>query len=157
MKGSLFEALMGAVVLVTAAIFLFFAFGQTDIGSVKGYTVTADFDRVDGLSVGSDVRMSGIKIGSVINQTLNPETFLAEVTMTIDTAVALPTDSSAQIVSDGLLGSKFLAIVPGGDMEVIAPGGKITLTQSPMILENLVGQLLFGGTEKGPEGNSPGN
>ncbi len=144
MNGNLFEALIGAVVLVVAALFLVFAFTSANIGAVEGYEVVAKFDRIDGLNVGSDVRLSGIKVGTVTKQDLDHETFLAVVRMSIDPTIQLPIDSSAQIVTDGLLGGKFMAIVPGGDLENIEPGGEITFTQSPIILENLIGQLIFG-------------
>lgn len=144
MNGNLFEALIGAVVLAVAGIFLVFAFTTADIGSVQGYQVVARFDRVDGLNIGSDVRLSGIKVGTVTSMELDRETFLAVVLMSVEPDVQLPKDSSAQIVTDGLLGGKFMAIVPGGDPEYIEPGGEITFTQSPIILENLIGQLIFG-------------
>lgn len=144
MNGNLFEALIGAVVLAVAGFFLVFAFTSADIGTVQGYQVVAKFDRVDGLNIGSDVRLSGIKVGTVVSQDLDHETFLAVVRMNIDSEVQLPKDSSAQIVTDGLLGGKFMAIVPGGDPDYIEPGGEITFTQSPIILENLIGQLIFG-------------
>ena len=143
MNGNIFEALIGAVVLVVAAVFLVFAFSSANVGTVQGYEITAAFDRIDGLGLGADVRMSGIKIGTVIDQRLDPETFLAVVHMSIDSEVELPVDTSAQIISDGLLGSKFMALIPGGDFEVIPPGGRVTFTQSPIILENLIGQLIF--------------
>ncbi len=142
-SNNMFEAVIGAVVLAVAAVFLVFAFGMANVGAVRGYEVLARFDRVDGLNMGADVRLSGIKVGSIIGQHLDPKTFLAEVRMSIAPDVKLPADSSAQIISDGLLGSKFLAIIPGGDDAVIPPGGLITYTQSPIILENLIGQFLF--------------
>ena len=84
MNGNIFEALIGAVVLVVAAVFLVFAFSSANVGTVQGYEITAAFDRIDGLGLGADVRMSGIKIGTVIDQRLDPETFLAVVHMSID-------------------------------------------------------------------------
>lgn len=143
MKGNLFEALIGAVVLAVAVVFLWFAFTNSDVGSVQGYDVVAKFDRVDGLNVGSDVRLSGIKVGTVVDQTLDTETYLAVVRLSIDPAVQLPLDSSAQIISESLLGGRFMALVPGGDIDMIKPGGEIKFTQGPMILENLIGQLIF--------------
>ena len=119
MNGNLFEALIGAVVLVVAGVFLVFAFTTADIGSVQGYQVVARFDRVDGLNIGSDVRLSGIKVGTVTSMELDHETFLAVVLMSVEPEVKLPKDSSAQIVTDGLLGGKFMAIVPGGDPDTI--------------------------------------
>ena len=143
MKGNLFEALIGAAVLAVAAVFLTFAFSNSDIGSVQGYEVVAKFDRVDGLNVGSDVRLSGIKVGTVLEQTLDGESYLAIVRLSIDPAVRLPLDTSAEIVSESLLGGRFMALIPGGDIGMIEPGGEILFTQGPVILENLIGQLIF--------------
>ncbi len=143
MKGNLFEALIGAVVLAVAVVFLGFAFTNSDVGNVQGYDVVAKFDRIDGLNIGSDVRMSGIKVGTVVEQTLDTETYEAVVRLSIDPAVLLPLDSSAQIISESLLGGRFMALVPGGDIDMIKPGGEIQFTQGPVILENLIGQLIF--------------
>jgi phospholipid/cholesterol/gamma-HCH transport system substrate-binding protein len=153
MKGNLFEALIGAGVLAVAAVFLVFAFTSSDVGSVQGYEVIAKFDRVDGLSVGADVRLSGIKVGTVTGQTLDRETYLAVVRMSIDPTVKLPLDSSAQIVSESLLGGKFMALVPGGDIEMMAPGGEFRFTQSSMILEQLIGQFIFGASGDNDSGD----
>ncbi|MCX8230680.1 MAG: outer membrane lipid asymmetry maintenance protein MlaD [Alphaproteobacteria bacterium] len=144
MKGNLFEALIGAVVLAVAAFFLVFAFSSTDVGAVDGYEVTATFDRVDGVNAGADVRMSGIKIGTVTKLELDLQTFLAKATLNIDRSVELPDDSSAEITTEGLLGGKYMAIVPGGAEDVIAPGGRIQFTQSSLSLEGLIGRFGFG-------------
>ena len=144
MKGNLFEALIGAVVLAVAAFFLVFAFSSTDVGAVDGYEVTATFDRVDGVNAGADVRMSGIKIGTVTKLELDPQTFLAKATLNIDRSVELPDDSSAEITTEGLLGGKYMAIVPGGAEDVIAPGGRIQFTQSSLSLEGLISRFGFG-------------
>jgi len=143
MRGNVVEALLGAVVLVVAAGFLVFAYSSTDVAAIAGYQVQAKFDRVDGLVIGSDVRLGGIKVGTVVGQELETDTYLAVVRMTIDPKIKLPADSSAEIVSDGLLGSKYLSLVPGGDEGFIEVGGEIRFTQSPIILENLIGQLIF--------------
>ena len=144
MKGNLFEALIGAVVLAVAAFFLVFAFSSTDVGAVDGYEVTATFDRVDGVNAGADVRMSGIKIGTVTKLELDLQTFLAKATLNIDRTVELPDDSSAEITTEGLLGGKYMAIVPGGAEDVIEPGGRIQFTQSSLSLEGLIGRFGFG-------------
>ncbi|NQV79455.1 MAG: outer membrane lipid asymmetry maintenance protein MlaD [Alphaproteobacteria bacterium] len=144
MKGNIFEALIGAVVLAVAAFFLVFAFSAADVGAVDGYEVTATFDRVDGVNAGADVRMSGIKIGTVTKLELESETFLAKATMSIDSAVKLPKDSSAEITTEGLLGGKYMAIVPGGADETIESGGRIQFTQSSISLEGLIGRFGFG-------------
>jgi phospholipid/cholesterol/gamma-HCH transport system substrate-binding protein len=154
MKGNLFEALIGAVVLAVAAFFLIFAFSSTDVGAVDGYEVTATFDRVDGVNAGADVRMSGIKIGTVTKLELDLQTFLAKATLNIDRTVELPDDSSAEITTEGLLGGKYMAIVPGGSEDVIAPGGRIQFTQSSLSLEGLIGRLGFGLGESESEESS---
>lgn len=139
------ETLMGAVVLIVAIGFIAFAYQSSGIAAATGYPLTAKFDRIDGLSVGSDVRISGIKVGTVAEQHLNPKTYLAEVVMTIDNQVQLPVDTSAEIVSDGLLGSKYLSLVPGGEDKLLKSGDAIKYTQSSFSLENLIGKFMFSG------------
>jgi len=143
MGGNLVETLIGAVVLAVAAGFLFFAYGRADVGAVAGYEVFAKFERVDGLSVGSDVRMSGIKIGTVLEQTLDAVEYLAVVRLSVDPSIQIPDDSSAAVVSDGLLGSKYMSLVPGGADEMIEAGGEIRFTQSSVSLEQLIGKFMF--------------
>lgn len=151
------ETVMGAVVLVVAAVFLFFAYTTSQVRAITGYDVTAKFDRVEGLRDGSDVRISGIKVGSIVSQTLDPKTYLAVVRMSIDPAIKLPTDSVATIASSGLLGDKYLSIVPGADDEFIKPNGEITHTTPPISLESLIGQFIYGqgGQQKSNEGGQP--
>jgi phospholipid/cholesterol/gamma-HCH transport system substrate-binding protein len=138
------ETVMGAVVLVVAAVFLFFAYTTTQVHAVGGYTLTAQFDKVDGLRDGGDVKISGIKVGSIISQTLDPKTFFATLTISMDPTIKLPVDSVATIASSGLLGDKFLSIEPGNEDQTIPPGGRITHTQSGMSLESLIGQMIYG-------------
>jgi phospholipid/cholesterol/gamma-HCH transport system substrate-binding protein len=157
MRGNVIETVMGAVVLVVAALFLVFAYKTSQLRAVSGYPLTADFARVDGIRAGSDVRISGVKIGSVVAEDLDPKTFLAIVRMTIDPSIQLPDDTVAEIISAGLLGDKYMSLVPGGSDKVIAPGGKITYTQSSVSLENLIGQMMFSapGAKKPAEGEAP--
>lgn len=143
MANNMVETLVGALVIFVAGAFLFFAYTAADVGEVSGYQVTADFDSVDGLTVGSDVRLSGIKIGTVTNQELDPNTYLAKVSMSIDPKVQLPDDSSIKITSEGLLGGNYLSIEPGGSEDLIADGGKIQFTQGSIDLIGLVGQTIF--------------
>ncbi len=154
MANNMVETLVGAIVIVVAGAFLFFAYTTADVGDVAGYTVTADFDSVDGLTVGSDVRMSGIKIGTVTSQELDPNTYLARVAMAIDPKVQLPDDSSIKITAEGLLGGNYLSIEPGGSEDLIADGGRIQFTQGSIDLIGLVGQAIFsagGGSEETAE------
>ncbi|MBT5859828.1 MAG: outer membrane lipid asymmetry maintenance protein MlaD [Alphaproteobacteria bacterium] len=145
MGGTLLETLLGAGVVIVAAAFLVFAFGVSDVGAVKGYELIAKFDRVDGLAVGSDVKVGGIKVGTVMTQELDPATYLAVVYMSIDDGIPVPVDSSAEIVSEGLLGGRYMAIVPGPSDEMLKAGGLIRFTQSSISIEQLLGQFAFGG------------
>jgi phospholipid/cholesterol/gamma-HCH transport system substrate-binding protein len=153
MRGNVIETVMGAVVLVAAALFLVFAYKTSQLRAVSGYQVNAEFSRVDGIRQGSDVRISGIKIGSVVAEELDPKTFLANVRMSIDPSVQLPDDTVAEIISAGLLGDKYMSLVPGGSDKVIPAGGKITYTQSSVSLENLIGQMMF----SAPAAKKPGD
>lgn len=143
MGRNLVETLMGAVVLVVAAFFLIFAYSTTNYRAVRGYEVIARFERVDGLANGSDVKISGIKVGTVVDQRLDPETYLAVLRISIDNSVKLPADTVAQVSSEGLLGGNFLALVPGGDDKMIAPGGEIKYTQAPVNLVQMLGKFIF--------------
>jgi phospholipid/cholesterol/gamma-HCH transport system substrate-binding protein len=139
------ETVMGAVVLVVAAVFLFFAYTTSQVRAVGGgYPLTATFTRVEGLRDGGDVRISGIRVGSIVSQTLDPKTFDAVVRMEIDSGIKLPIDSVATIASSGLLGDKYLSIEPGNEDELIQPGGKIVHTTPPVSLESLIGQFIYG-------------
>jgi len=143
MKTNILETVMGGVVLLVAGFFLVFAYTTTSVKTEGGITYHARFDRVDGLKVGSDVRMSGVKIGTVQSIKIDPKDYIAEVTISAMPTIKLPKDTSAEIITDGLLGSKYLALVPGGDDENIAPGGMISYTQSSVSLESLIGKMMF--------------
>lgn len=149
MRRNAIETIMGAVVLVVAAVFVVFAYSSADIAAVRGYEVTAKFDRVDGIRQGTDVRMSGIKVGTVLTEKLEPDTYFAVLTFSIDPNVKLPVDSSAKIVTDGLLGSKYIALTPGAEDKLIPQGGDITHTQSAINLEDLVSRYIFSGSSGG--------
>ena len=146
MGKNLAETLLGAVVLAGAVIFLTFAYSKGGLKTVDGYQVIGKFDRVDGLAEGSDVRMSGIKIGTVVSQKLDKKTYLAVLTMNVQNDVKLPRDSSIRIASNGLLGDKYLSITPGAEYEMLKPGGEITHTQGSVDLLSLVGRMIFSQT-----------
>ena len=152
MRGNVIETVMGAVVLVVAALFLFFAYSTSQLRSVKGYELSANFEHIDGIRDGSDVRVSGIKVGSVVSLTLDPKSFLATVKMSVQPDVKLPDDSVAEIVSSSLLGDKYMSLVPGGSDKDIPAGGQIKYTQSSVSLEHLIGQMMF----SPPSGKKPG-
>ncbi|HVB15579.1 MAG TPA: MlaD family protein, partial [Stellaceae bacterium] len=114
MKGNVIETVMGAVVLVVAALFLVFAYKTSQLREVSGYQLSADFERADGIRQGGDVRISGVKVGSILSERLDPKTFLADVRISVDPSIKLPDDTVAEIISAGLLGDKYLSLVPGG-------------------------------------------
>ena len=149
MKRNPIETVLGAVVLVVAAMFLVFAYSVADLKAVTGYEVKATFLKVGGLERGSDVRISGIDVGTVTGQTLDPDTFQAQVVMSIAPDVTLPADTEASIVSDGLLGGKYVNLTPGHATDRIAAGGVIAKTRDYQSLEDLVGQIIFLATNSG--------
>lgn len=143
------ETIMGVVVLVVAAFFLYFAYKVSDLQVVKGYEVTAKFLKVGGLNVGSDVRINGIKVGTVISQKLDNETYDAEIVMSIAPDVKLPKDSVAVIVGDGLIGDKFIKIEPGHDAELLKNGDVIENVKDFKTIEDMVGEIIFMVTDGG--------
>jgi phospholipid/cholesterol/gamma-HCH transport system substrate-binding protein len=149
MRRNVIETLMGAVVLIVAAVFVVFALSSSGVQSVNGYEIVAEFDDASGITAGTDVRMSGVKIGSVIGQSLDRKTYFANVRMSIDNDIMLPADTSARIIPEGLLGGNYVALTPGGALENISPGGQIEHTQGAINLMDLLGRFIFspGGDE----------
>lgn len=143
MKRNVVEMVLGAVVLVIAAGFLVFSYSAADLKSTDGYEISATFTEIGALRLGSDIRMSGVKIGSVSSLKLDPESYLARVTMNIDSHVQLPDDSSAIIASEGLMGGNFLSIQAGGSEDYLKEGGRIEYTQDAQNLEKILGQFIF--------------
>ncbi len=143
MQSSVIETLTGAAVVAIAAAFLFFAYSSTDAAGASGYDLTIDFDRVDGLERGADVRLSGIKVGSVTGQELDKETYVARITITVDPSVGLPEDTSAKITSEGLLGGAYVSLTPGGSEEMLVEGDEIQFAQGSVDLIGLVSQAVF--------------
>jgi len=137
------ELLAGAVVLAVAVGFLGYAVANTGRGSVGGVTLHANFERADGLSPGSDVTIAGVKVGRVVATDIDAKTYQAAITFTVRPDIKVPTDSSAEISSDGLVGGKSLSIVPGGDDKMLADGGRIQITQSAASLEQMLGKFIF--------------
>ena len=130
MKNNIVETLMGAVVLIVAGSFLYFAFSHANVSTNGGKHYIVKFDKVDGLSVGGDVKISGIKVGSITNQYLDKSTFYAVVEISIDPAIILSESTFAKITSEGLLGGNYLVLDPGDDEdEILEEGDEITHTQ----------------------------
>lgn len=154
MRRNIIETVMGGVVILIAAAFLVFAFNASDFStSSSGYRVVAEFDDASGLTAGSEVRMSGVPVGSVVHRELDEQNFLARVTLSIKDTVELPADTSAKITGDGLMGSNYVSLSPGGSEENIEPGGRIQYTQGAMNLMDLIGRFVFGGAGGGAQGD----
>jgi phospholipid/cholesterol/gamma-HCH transport system substrate-binding protein len=163
------EVLTGAIVLAVTAGFLAFAVSHSGRTAGTGYTLNARFEHIDGLSVGGDVRIAGVKVGTVTEERIDPKTFTAVVTLTVRDDIELPKDTAAAIISESLLGGKYISLSPGGDETNLKPGQTITVTQSSVSLEELLGKFIFSvttlnnakdgktGTGEAPGGNTGGN
>ena len=148
MNHNAIETVLGAVVLLVAGIFLTFALQEVDMRKVSGYSITANFSKIDGISPGIDVRISGVKVGSILKTELDPDTFLATVTMSIAPNIKLPIDTVAKVSSEGLLGGKYMALEPGAEDETLKEGGQIQYTQASLNLEEMIGKFIFSSAEK---------
>jgi len=148
MRGNFVETIAGGIVLLIACLVLAFAYKENSGEEVAGYKVTAKFDRVDGLVEGSDIKLAGIKIGKVTSLKINPKIYMAVATLAISDDIKLPIDSSAAIVSESLLGGKYLSITPGGEEDMLKEGDEIYNVQSSLILESLISQLIFKDKDK---------
>jgi phospholipid/cholesterol/gamma-HCH transport system substrate-binding protein len=137
------EALIGLLVVLLAIWFVMFAWDRTGGGSVaNAVRVTAQFQNASGINVGTDVRIAGLKVGSVVAQKLDPKTYQAEVTLALDPATKVPADSSAAITSAGILGATYISLVPGGDPTALKSGDTILDTQGSVDLMSMVGQFI---------------
>ena len=151
MRNNIVETLMGAIVLVIASSFLYFAFNHANVSANGGKTYIAKFDKVDGLSVGSDVKISGIKVGTITKQFLDTKNFYAVVEMSIDPSIKLSESTFAKITSEGLLGGNYLVLDPGDESdELLEEGDEITNTQGAVDFLNLLDK--FAGSDKKTEG-----
>ncbi len=155
MKNNLFEVIVGTFVLGCAIYFFFFSFNKSNISTSKTYQISANFDNIDGVSSGSDIKISGVKIGTVANQTIDPETYRAVLKLSINQEIKLPKDSSAKVLSSGLLGGKYIGIEIGADEEMLESGDRIQFTQSGVNFEELLGKFIFGSLKK--DGANEGN
>jgi phospholipid/cholesterol/gamma-HCH transport system substrate-binding protein len=148
MQNGFVETLIGAAVVIVAGVFFYYGWNKTGAGAVAGYELVAKFDRVDGIGVGTDVRMSGIKIGTVTSQELDQKTYRALLHMNVKNDVALPEDSSIKVATEGLLGGSYLSISPGGSDTMMKPGAEFETTQGSVDLLTLAVGAMLGGDKK---------
>lgn len=141
-----FEIIVGTFVLFCAVFFLLNSLNGSQVNTSDSYNLIAKFDNIDGIASGSDVKISGVKVGTVENQFLDEKSYRATLKILINSSVKLPADSSAKISSEGLLGSKFLSIEIGADEEMLKEGEEIQFTQSSVNFEDLLGKFIFNST-----------
>ena len=140
------ETLVGLFVLLGIAGLVFLALKAANLASFSNgdtYTVMARYDNIGGLKVRAPVRSAGVTIGRIASITLDAKTYQGLVRMELDKSIVFPKDSSARILTAGLLGDQYVGLEPGGDEKNLSPGDTITQTQSAVVLESLIGQFLF--------------
>jgi phospholipid/cholesterol/gamma-HCH transport system substrate-binding protein len=143
MQRNTLETVMGAIVLLAAAGFVTLAYEAADIKGDGGYEIIAEFGSTGGLSVGDDVRISGIKVGRITEQSLDPITYSARIAMAIAPDIEIPADSSARITAASLLGGNYLELMPGAEDEMLAAGAVIYDTRDPVSISDLLGKMVF--------------
>ena len=154
MKRNLMDVLVGCFVLAGILALFFLAVRVSAGGSANvrgGYELEALFDNIGGLKPRAAVRSAGVVVGRVTDITLDPQTYQAKVHLEMDPRYQFPKDSSLKIMTSGLLGEQYLGMEPGADTEELQDGDKIELTQSAILLENLISQFLYGQAGKGQQ------
>jgi phospholipid/cholesterol/gamma-HCH transport system substrate-binding protein len=154
-QNNIAETIIGAIVVAVAIGFLVFAYNRTGSGSLSGYEVNARLPKVDGLSVGTDVRLAGIKIGTVSEMTLDPKNYLVTVHMNVRDDIKIPADSSVMVTSSGFLGSQYLSITPGGDAKMMAAGEFFESAQGSIDVMGLVNRFATGAGGTGSQPAAP--
>ena len=150
MKSSSVETLIGALVVAIAATFFLFAYKSSGLeAGTGGYRLVAEFDNAEGINVGSDVRMAGVKIGTVVEQTLNPDNYQAHIVLQVDSKVQLTDDATAKVTAEGLLGAKFIALEQGGGEGKLKDGDQFAYTQGAVDIWALISEAMFNNAKKG--------
>ena len=151
------EVMVGLFVLLGMLGLVFLALKAANLGGAGGgdtYTLQARFDNIGGLKARAPVRTAGVTIGRVSTITLDPKTYQGLVTLEVDREVQFPKDSSARILTSGLLGDQYIGLEAGGEEKNLAPGDTIKQTQSAVVLESLISQFLFNkAADAGAEGS----
>lgn len=143
------EVLAGAAVLAAAISFVIYAAQGTGMSGAAGsYDLKASFRSAEGILLGSDVRMAGVKVGTITSLSLNPTTYFADATVSVQDGLLLPDDSAILISSEGLLGGNFIELVPGGSETNLAPGAEIEDTQGAVSLISLLMKFVSSGSDE---------
>ncbi len=142
------EVAVGGLVLATALGFGFYVLQSTGMSGPSGsYPLTASFRSAEGISVGTDVRLAGVKVGTISQMALNPETFRADATLSVQDSIQIPDDSAIAITSEGLLGGNFVEVIPGASYDYLAAGDEIIDTQGSVSLVSLLMKFVSGSGE----------
>ncbi len=153
MKRTGVDLLVGLFVLLGFGALVFLALRAGNMSSAVGlgptYETLARFDNIGGLKPRAAVRSAGVVVGRVAAIRFDDQTYQAEVVLALDERYRFPKDSSAKILTSGLLGEQYIGLEPGGDSEMLSGGDRIAMTQSAVVLENLVGQLIYGKASDG--------
>lgn len=148
MASQIVESVIGAAVLAAAGGFLVYAANTTDLSTGGGgYVLTAEFQKAEGINPGGDVRIAGVKVGTIASMELDPTSYKAVVTLAMRDGVMVPEDSAAKITSASLLGDSFIAITPGASEYMLTGGDSFAYVQSSVNLMDLVGRFIQGSAE----------
>ncbi|MEC5217758.1 phospholipid/cholesterol/gamma-HCH transport system substrate-binding protein [Actimicrobium sp. GrIS 1.19] len=145
---------VGLFVLLGAAALFFLAMKAGNLGSLSTgntYSLTTKFDNIGGLKPRAPVKSAGVVVGRVADIAFDDKSFQAAVTLSLESRYKFPKDSSAKILTSGLLGEQYVGIEPGGDTNALVAGDKIKMTQSAIVLENLISQFLFSKAAEGKD------
>ena len=153
MKKNSLELMVGSFVLLglAAIVYLTIKLGAGSLVGGDTYVLEARFDNASGLNVGGSVHVAGVPVGRVESIHVDPGDFSAIVTMTVLSGLKLPTDSMASIKTTGLIGDKYISLSPGADTATLQPGARITMTESSVDIESLIGKMAFGSVDKESE------
>lgn len=150
MKNNTLETLIGFLVLIVAGLFLFIAYKVSNNMQTisSGLKISGEFSNIDGINIGSDVKVAGVKVGSVLDVKIDSESYNSILVLKISKDLSIPTDSLFKISTSGLIGSKFVNIKIGANDEFFKNGDVIEFTESAMDLEDLIGRFLFNSGDK---------
>jgi phospholipid/cholesterol/gamma-HCH transport system substrate-binding protein len=138
-----FEVFVGVIVIALTLVLLLYLVASLSTAGASRYVLQAQFGRIDGIAAGSDVRIAGVKVGTVVGTSIDPKTYRAVVRLAVRPDIRLPTDSMAEITSENLLGGNYISLVPGQAAAKISSGGEVTGTQSSIDLESLLGNFIL--------------
>ncbi len=158
MRRDVIETLVGALVLLFAAGFVYLGFATSSVESVAGYHIEAEFDDVSGVQPGTEVRLAGVKVGTVLRKSLAEDGRLAVLRLIVDDRYPLPADSKVRILPDGLLGGSYVSLEPGGALEDMENGAYVTFdrTQGAVNVVDLLARFVVQAAQASPEAGGPG-